>query len=76
MEQGPARGTEGEWYMFAKLSWSGYDFVDTVRDEVIWKKTKAGVTAAGGFTFEVMKALAKGLVQKQIEKHTGVEIKI
>jgi hypothetical protein len=56
------------------LTWRGHDFLDSVRDDLVWKKTKEGALAAGGFTFELLTSLAKGLVKKQIEKHTGIEL--
>ena len=46
----------------------------SVRDDAVWRKTKEGALAAGGFTFELLASLAKGLVKKQIEKHTGIEL--
>ena len=56
------------------ITWEGHDFLDTVRDDEIWKKTKEGVKAGGGFSFDIMKALSKGLIKKKIMKHTGVEL--
>jgi len=61
-------------YFAPALTWAGHDFLDSVRDDEIWRKTKEGVSAAGGFTFDLMKQLAKGLVKTQIEKHTGVKL--
>lgn len=58
------------------LTWAGHDFLDSVRDNEVWKKTKAGAAAAGGITFDLMKSLAKGLVKKKIEQHTGVQLDI
>ena len=57
-----------------RLTWDGCDFLDSVRDDEIWRQTKDGVTKAGGFSLDLMKALAKGLIKKQIETHTGVEL--
>lgn len=59
---------------FSRLSWAGHDFLDSVRDPAIWVKTKTGVTAAGGFTIDLLKDLAKGLLKKQIEELTGVTL--
>ena len=59
---------------FARLSWAGHDFLDSVRDPKIWAKTKAGATAAGGFTLDLLTALAKGFAKKQIEELTGVKL--
>jgi len=57
-----------------ELEWAGHDFLDSVRDPKIWEKTKKGVEGAGGFTLDLVKDLAKGLVKKQIEEYTGVKL--
>jgi Hypothetical protein (DUF2513) len=55
-------------------TWRGHDFIDSVRDPEIWRKTKEGAQAAGGFTIELLRELAKGFIKTQIEKHTGVKL--
>jgi hypothetical protein len=35
---------------YSGLTWAGHDFLDAVRDPEIWRKTKQGAEAAGGFT--------------------------
>ena len=57
-----------------RMTWVGHDFLDSVRDPEIWKKTKDGATAAGGFTVELLRDLAKGLIKTQIKKHTGIDV--
>lgn len=57
-----------------EITWEGHDFLDSVRDPKIWEKTKKGAEAAGGFTLELMKDLAKGLLKKQVEEFTGVKL--
>lgn len=64
----------GGYYIFTGLTPTGHDFADSVRDEKIWKMTKEGALSAGGFTFDLLGQLAKGLVKQQIEKHTGVAL--
>ncbi|VVM80369.1 hypothetical protein PS682_02301 [Pseudomonas fluorescens] len=64
----------GGLYIFSGLTPAGHDFADSVRDEKIWKMTKEGALKAGGFTFELLGQLAKGLVKQQLEKHTGVAL--
>ena len=56
------------------LTWNGHDFLDSIRDPEIWRKTKAGAQLAGGFTVELLGALARGFIKTQIEKHTGVKL--
>lgn len=58
------------------LTWQGHEFADSVRDADIWAQTKAGVNYAGGFSVELLKALAKGLLKKKIQHHTGIEIEV
>ncbi|MFM9934987.1 MAG: DUF2513 domain-containing protein [Novosphingobium sp.] len=76
-EEAPVHGAHpSDWYAQVRLTWDGCDFLDSIRDDEIWKKTKAGASAAGGFTFDLLKALAKGLIKKKIETHTGVNLDI
>ena len=59
-----------------RLTWSGHDFLDNIRDPDIWLKTKEGAKASGGFTIDILSALAKGFVKQKIQHHTGVEIEL
>lgn len=59
--------------VFRGLSWAGHDLLDSIRDPEVWAKTKKGA-AAGGFTVELLRDLAKGFVKKQIEEYTGVQL--
>jgi hypothetical protein len=66
-----------EWeagFYFRALTWEGHDFLDSIRDPKVWAKTKSGAEAAGGFTVDLLKDLAKGLIKKQIEEYTGVKL--
>lgn len=56
------------------LTWIGHDFLDSVRDPDIWAKTKQGANAVRSWSFETLKEIGKGLIKKQIEKYTGVEV--
>ena len=56
------------------LTWKGHDFLDQVRDPEIWRITKEGAKEAGGFSFDLLAALAKGFLKKKIEEHTGVTL--
>lgn len=61
-------------FMMEGMTWSGHDFLDSVRDEEIWRRTKEGVSLAGGFTFDLVKALAKGFLRKKVESLTGIDL--
>jgi hypothetical protein len=64
----------GGVYAIKRITWQGYEFLDSVRDPEIWAKTKKGAAAAGGFTVDLLKDLAIGFVKKQIEERTGVTL--
>ncbi|EZQ18942.1 hypothetical protein CF98_00160 [Halopseudomonas bauzanensis] len=61
-------------FAFKQLTWAGHDFLDAVRDDEIWRRTREGVRAAGGFSIELLGDLAKGLIRKKIAEHTGVQL--
>lgn len=61
-------------YLIKAITWGGHDFLDSVRDPKIWEKTKSGAEAAGGFTADLLKDLAKGFIRKQVEEYTGVKL--
>lgn len=64
----------GEGWIPEGLTWAGHDFADSIRDDEIWRKTKEGANAAKGFTVDLLVALAKGFVKKQLEDRTGISI--
>jgi hypothetical protein len=59
---------------FRCLTPAGHDFLDSVRDPETWSRTKKAAAGAGGFTLDLLRDLAKGLIRKQIEDRTGVKL--
>ena len=58
-----------------RMTAQGHDFLDAVRDEGIWSKTRDAVRDTGGnATVEIVKALAMGFLKKKISQHTGIEL--
>lgn len=52
------------------LSWEGHEFLDTIRDDTVWFRTKAKLTHAGAaFTFDLIKSVAIAFVKS----HLGVK---
>ncbi|MDE0853931.1 MAG: DUF2513 domain-containing protein, partial [Nevskia sp.] len=69
------RELPGSTCVMAKgLTWKGHDFADSVRDPEIWRVTKENARRVGGFSVDVLVALAKGFVKKKIEEHTGIKL--
>lgn len=67
------RSGGGAWCV-DEVTWEGHDFIDSIRDPEIWAQTKVGARKAGGFTFDIIIAVVKGLIKTKLEKHTGVQI--
>lgn len=64
----------GRNFLVQRMTWSGHDFLDSIRDPEIWKKTKEGAASVKGFSLDLVKALAKGLIKTQLEERTGVKL--
>ncbi|ARW15261.1 hypothetical protein S101446_00120 [Komagataeibacter europaeus] len=56
---------------FRALSWKGQEFLDTIRDDSIWKKTKE---KAGSASFDILTAVAKAVLKDRIKSLTGLDI--
>lgn len=67
-------GTMDGSIYFRRLTWDGHDFLDSVRGDDVWNKTRRGAEEVGGWTFDLLKDLAKGFLKKQIEQRTGVQL--
>jgi|ERR1700730_13453399 hypothetical protein len=68
IDKGYIKGTHGmQMPRISHLTWEGHDFLDSIRDPETWAKTKKAATRAGGFTVDLLRDLAKGLIKKQIE---------
>ena len=59
---------------FRRLTVAGHDFVDSVRDDAIWRRTREGALAAGGWTIGLLADLGKGFLKKKISEQTGVDM--
>ena len=56
---------EGICFIPQGLTWSGYEFLDAIRNETVWKQTKEVVRDKGGsLPFEVLKSLAIEFLKK------------
>lgn len=59
-----------------RLTMAGHEYLDTIRDEEIWRRTKEGAGAVGSFSLETLGALARGFVREKIRQHTGIEVEL
>lgn len=59
---------------FRGLTWEGHDFLDSVRNDEVWGKTKSSVEAVGGWTLDILSGLAKAIIKAKLKAATGLDI--
>ncbi len=58
------------------LTWKGHEFLETIRDPEVWRKSKEGAKKIGSFGIDIIEDLAKGYLKKKVKDLTGVEIDV
>ncbi len=61
-------------YAGYEISWTGYDYLDAIRDDGIWKKTKEGAASVGGVSLGIMKEIATAYIKQQVVEKLGIKI--
>lgn len=56
------------------LTWRGFEFLDTIKDGEIWKKTKQAAARGGSASIEFMWKIAQAYVSKQLKEKAGIDI--
>ncbi|TXN73413.1 DUF2513 domain-containing protein [Methylobacterium sp. WL6] len=64
---------DGTW-IFRRLTWSGHDFIETVRDPEVWKRTKSGAGKLGGLAFEGIKNMATAYAKHLAKERLGLDL--
>jgi hypothetical protein len=57
-----------------RLTMADHEYLDAIRDDEVWHRTKEGAHAFGSFGSEALGALAQGFVREKIRQHTGIEV--
>lgn len=52
----------------------GHEFLESVRDPEIWRKTKSGAENVGSFNLDLLKQIALGLIKTKLKAHTGLDM--
>lgn len=50
-----------------RLTWDGYDFLDNIRDPVVWKSVKRASAKIGSWSIETLAAVAKAMIVAKME---------
>lgn len=61
-------------YDLRGLTWEGHDFLDTVRDPEVWKRTKDGASKMGGWSFGLLKDLGTAYLKHVAKERLGIDL--
>lgn len=56
-----------------RITWAGHEFIEKVRDEEIWRKTKEGATKTGIWTFKLIGDLASAAIKARVSQTLGID---
>lgn len=62
-----------EW-LPKRLTYQGHEFLDTVRDEEIWRRTKAGAEKVGGVGLGLLLEIGKAYGKQMFKEKLGIEL--
>jgi hypothetical protein len=67
-----ASSNDGPDFIVQSISWGGYEFLDTVRDPAVWRRTKSAVEKVGSASIDVIASVAKGVAAQVIQQSLGM----
>lgn len=70
----PGAQPAGNGITFRSLTWEGHEFLDTVRDPEVWKRTKEGASKMGGWTFGLLKDLGTAYLKHVAKERLGLDL--
>jgi hypothetical protein len=57
-----------------RITWQGYDFLDSIRDPEVWRKTKEGASKAGSWTVQLLVEVSKAYAKQKLKEVTGLDL--
>lgn len=67
-------GSDGFRWRAQHLTYRGHEFLDTVRDGEVWRRTKAGAEKAGVTGLDVLLELGKAYTKEVLREKLGIEV--
>lgn len=70
---------EGERFMsgevrISKITWEGHEFLDSIRDQRVWNKIKAGAEKMGGVGLGFVWQMGKAIITAEIKTRLGLDV--
>lgn len=51
-----------------RITWAGHEFLDTVRDPEIWRRTKSGAEKLGSWSIKLLGEMASGFIRMRAQE--------
>ena len=71
MDEGLLTSVSGETY---RLTSYGHDYLDAVRSDTVWMKTREGAAQVGGMTLGLVKELAVAYIKQEAADKLGIKL--
>lgn len=56
-----------------RLTWEGHDFLDKIREDTVWNKTKETIKIKGlPLVFDIVKSVSTGIIDRIVKSAMGV----
>jgi hypothetical protein len=61
-------------FIFCGLTWKGHEFLDTLRDPEIWRRTKEGAKKIGSASIDLLFTLGKAYAKELMQEKLGIHL--
>lgn len=67
--------TPNDW-LAIHMTAAGHEYLDTIRDSEVWRRTKEGADSIGSWSIETLSTLGRGFIRTQVKRLTGENIDV
>ena len=60
-------------YTLRGITWAGHEFLDSIRDEEVWRRTKEGANKVGSWSLETLSEIARAIAKKKLRDLTDMQ---
>lgn len=65
-------GSDSEDFLVTRLTWDGHEFLDAIRNDTVWQKTKKSFVSGGiSMTFDLVKSVAAEIAVTYLKSSVG-----
>jgi hypothetical protein len=69
-----ASSMDGADWLNLRLTWRGHEFLDTIRDPDIWRRTKQGAEKVGNWSLDFLVDAAKAYAKAKAKELLGLDL--